>query len=674
MNRFHVRAGKAAALALLWVCSAFLAAPVRAQSNVGIPPFWFAGTELIFEHADRVDDEIAVRGSDPGLQRFLARAGATLSWEPNSRYVVVTTADRRTLTFTLGVPHFQTSSGGESVPLRAYIDGNDVYLPFLTLARALYVQPVLEAGQYVLQPQIGALSVRAEGRRTVVSLVGGTQLRFNKAIDEPGRMTLVFLGTSSTLAPTRAVDMPGLGRIDVTVAGTTRNPSTVVTFATPPGTSRALLPSPNRNEIDVAFGGPDVAQAGIPVPMQGVTPIGRNAVVATQPVPAAVPLLATAPAIPTAVPTAVPPAVSTPYAAAPPAAPLPGPSAASAVVTGIDVENPAPDALLIHIATTPGIPFEWHRLGIDRFYIDFANATLTSAPREDHPDVAFVQSYRIGQLPSTAVPTVRFALTMTPNRRLDVMPDAQGLTITVADVDATGDFIAQVGNGVTGAGNVAVVPTATPSDVAPLPGAVPPPGSNPRLIVLDPGHGGSDTGAVHNGLMEKQITLDIALRLRTLLVARGWLVRMTRETDRDVYGPNASDVDELQARVDVANNAGARLFVSIHANSSTSSVPNGTTSYYYKPQDRPLAAAIQARLISLLGTKDDGVVRERFYVIRRTTMPAALIETAFVSNPEDAARLRSESFRQEIAVGIADGIKDYAGQPSSSVSVQPASY
>ncbi len=192
--------------------------------------------------------------------------------------------------------------------------------------------------------------------------------------------------------------------------------------------------------------------------------------------------------------------------------------------------------------------------------------------------------------------------------------------------------------------------------------------------MLDPGHGGSDTGAMHNGLMEKEITLDIALRLRTLLVSRGWIVRMTRDTDRDVYGPNASDVAELQARVDVANNAGARMFVSIHANSSTSSVPSGTTSYYYKPQDRPLAAAIQARLIALLGTKDDGVVRERFYVIHRTTMPAALIETAFVSNADDAARLRSPNFRQQIAVGIADGIKDYAGQPSSSVSVQQGSF
>ncbi|MGA3037047.1 MAG: N-acetylmuramoyl-L-alanine amidase [Vulcanimicrobiaceae bacterium] len=665
MSRFRVRAGKSAALALLALCSAFAATPVSAQSTATVPVFWFAGTQLIFEHADRVDGEIAVRGSDPGLQRFLARVGATLSWEPSSRYVVVTTADRRTLTFTLGVPHFQTSSGGESVPLRAYIDGNDVYLPFLTLARALYVEPVPEGSDYVLQPQIGSLNLRAEGRRTIVSLIGGTPLRFTKDIDEPGRMTLVFRGVSSTLQPSRAVDLPGLGRIDITVAGNSRNPTTVVTFQTAPGAARSLLPSSSRNELDFAFGAQDVAQTGIPIPAQGLSPIYRSVAAAVEtPTPSlAPPVLVTAAAIPTAVPTAV----TTPSIASSPAT--------ASAVTGLDVENPAPDALLIHIATSPGVSFEWHRLGIDRFYIDFPNAALTSAPRDDRPTVAFVQSYRINQLATSAVPTVRFAMTMTPNRRLDIIPDAQGVTITVADIDATGDFIAQVGSGLTGgAGNVAVVPTATPSDITAPPGAVPPPGSNPRLIVLDPGHGGSDTGAMHNGLVEKDIALDIAIRLRTLLVARGWTVRMTHDTDRDVSGPNASDVAELQARVDVANNAGARMFVSIHANSSTSSVPSGTTSYYYKPQDRPLAAAIQARLIALLGTKDDGVVRERFYVIHRTTMPAALIETAFVSNAADAVRLRSSDFRQQIAIGIADGIKDYAGKPSSSVSVQQGSF
>jgi N-acetylmuramoyl-L-alanine amidase len=640
-------------------------APVRAQSVQPVPPFWFAGTRLIFARADRVDDEIAVRGSDPGLQRFLARVGATLSWVPGARYVVVTTADRRTLTFTLGVPEFQTSSGNEEIPLHAYLDGNDIYLPFLTLARALYVRPVLQGGEYILQPQIGALDARVDGRKTIVTLRGATLLRYTKTADSPDKLTLLFHGTASTLETSRVMEMPGVSRVDVNVGGDLRNPSTAITFDLAPGAARALLPSRDSDSLVLAFAPKDVGLAGQPIPGAG------TAVAAA---PAAAPVTATrivSAVPPTFAPLASPsPAAGMPLAASPTPAMLASAAPSGKFVTALDVENPAPDALLIHVATSSGISFEWHRLGFDRFYIDFTGATMTFEPQDRGSPVPFVPSYRMNQLQGTGVSTVRLALTTTPNRRIDVVPDGSGVTITVADVDAGQDFVAQVGTGKTGGDNVAVVPTATPGGIAPPPGAIPPPGSNPRLIVIDPGHGGSDFGSMHNGLVEKDITLDIALRLRTLLVARGWTVKMTRETDRDVYGPNASDVDELQARVDVANNAGARMFVSIHANASVSSVPNGTTSYWYKPQDRSLAEAIQRRLVPLLGTKDDGVVRERFYVIRRTSMPATLIETAFLSNPEDAAKLRSPDFRQEIALGIANGIKDYAGQPGSAVSQQ----
>ncbi|MGH7660118.1 MAG: N-acetylmuramoyl-L-alanine amidase family protein [Vulcanimicrobiaceae bacterium] len=656
MNRSRARAGSAGLLALLFVIVLFggMRAPVRAESAQPVPPFWFAGTRLIFARADRVDDEIAVRGSDPGLQRFLARVGATLSWVPGARYVIVTTADRRTLTFTLGVPEFQTSAGNEEIPFHAYIDGNDVYLPFLTLARALYVRPVLQGGEYVLQPQIGALDARVDGRKTIVTLHGATMLRYTKSVDAPDKLTLLFRGMASTLETYRVMEMPGVSRIDVNVGGDLRNPSTAITFDLVPGAGRVLLPSRDPDSLALAFAPKDVALAGQPIPGAATA----SAATATPVLPAAAPRILSA----------APPTFAPIESPSPAVVAQAGPS--GKFITTLDVENPAPDALLIHVAASSGISFEWHRLGFNRFYIDFAGAMMTFEPQDRGSPVPFVPSYRMSQLQGTAVPTVRLAITTTPSRRIDVVPDGSGVTITVADVDSGQDFVAQVGSGQTGGDNVAVVPTATPGGIAPPPGAIPPPGSNPRLIVIDPGHGGSDTGSMHNGLVEKDVTLDIALRLRTLLIARGWVVKMTRDADRDVYGPNASDVDELQARVDVANNAGARMFVSIHANASTSAVPNGTTSYWYKPEDRSLAVAVQRRLISQLGTKDDGVVRERFYVIRRTTMPATLVETAFLSNADDAAKLRSPAFRQQIAAGIADGIKDYAGQPGSAVSQQ----
>lgn len=657
MNRSRVRAGSALAALLFLFSLVSTALPARAQTQP-VPSFWFSGTRLIFEHADRVDDEIAVRASDPGLLRFLARVGATISWQPSSRYVVVTTVDRRTLTFTLGAPTFQTGSATQNAPLNAYLDGNEAYIPFLTLARSLYIQPVQQGNEYVLQPQLGALDVRADGRKTVVTLHGGALLHFKKVAETPERVTLAFTGTGSALQQTRRIDSQGLSEIDVLVSGTPRNPASTVTFDGPPGSTHAMYGSTNPNELVLVFGPRDVALGGVPIPSEADARAQPAA-----PVPAAI----------AARSTTTPNPADTPSTGPTPSAPAVAPADAN-YVTAVESESPSSDSFLVHIAVSAAVPFEWHRLGDDRFYVDIRNATLTSAAREDHPNVGFVTSIRVRQLATAPTPIVRVALTLTPNRRIDVVPDERGVSVNVADSDAGGDVVARVGTGQTGGAPALAgpVPSSVPSDwkFGPSGPAAPPPGSNPRLIVIDAGHGGSDTGAMKNGLVEKDIALDVSLRLRTLLTARGWIVKMTRDHDVDVWGPNAADIAELQARVDVANNAGARMFVSVHVNSSTSANPSGTTSYYYKPEDRALALAIQHRLIPALGTKDDGVQKERFYVIRHTSMPAVLVETAFMSNTDDASRLRSSDFRQSIAQGIADGIKDYAGAPSGSVSQQ----
>ncbi|HTA55456.1 MAG TPA: N-acetylmuramoyl-L-alanine amidase, partial [Candidatus Acidoferrales bacterium] len=177
--------------------------------------------------------------------------------------------------------------------------------------------------------------------------------------------------------------------------------------------------------------------------------------------------------------------------------------------------------------------------------------------------------------------------------------------------------------------------------------------------VIDPGHGGSDRGTVHGGVSEADLTLDMAKRLRDLLVARGWQVKLTHDTDVDVYAPDDSAHQELQARVDVANRAGARLFVSIHVNAFINSGPYGTTTYISKPDDVPLAQVVERQLASD-GTKDDGIVKSHLYVTLHTKMPAVLVETAFLSNPSDYALLTSAAWRQKVVQEIADGIAQYA--------------
>jgi N-acetylmuramoyl-L-alanine amidase len=160
-----------------------------------------------------------------------------------------------------------------------------------------------------------------------------------------------------------------------------------------------------------------------------------------------------------------------------------------------------------------------------------------------------------------------------------------------------------------------------------------------------------------------------------LLTAEGWTVRMTRDSDVDPVSaanlalmradgkPDPDDRAYLQTRCDVANSVNARLFVSIHVNYSDSPSVNGTTFYWYKPQDEPFARALEHAVIPVAGTNDIGPRHENLYVIRHTTMPAVLIETAFISNPHDAVLLRTTAFLQNMAQGIADGIGAFGGAP-----------
>ncbi len=300
------------------------------------------------------------------------------------------------------------------------------------------------------------------------------------------------------------------------------------------------------------------------------------------------------------------------------------------------------------------------------------------------------------QIGSTDAPAVRVALTLSGEQRVDLNPSDAGLTIVVG----TGPSLdlARTGRGRTGGLPVVAsaaspdplaLPAPAPGDAAggwkyaPAPGAPAPANASSKLIVIDPGHGGADAGAAHNGLTEKTLTFDIAQRLKTLLLAQGWTVRLTRDTDIDPVSPenlarmrtdgrpNADDRAYLQTRCDIANLGGARLFISIHINSAPSTAAAGSTFYWYKPQDAALAQALERSVIPLAGTRDDGTRHENFYVVRHTTMPAVLVETAFITNPGDVALLRTPSFLQNVAQGLANGVKAYTGaaQPNP-VSVQ----
>lgn len=183
-----------------------------------------------------------------------------------------------------------------------------------------------------------------------------------------------------------------------------------------------------------------------------------------------------------------------------------------------------------------------------------------------------------------------------------------------------------------------------------------------KKITLDAGHGGSDPGAIGaSGTREKDVTLKITKKVQELLKKKGAKVSMTRTGDKDVYGPNASDVQELQARVDVAEDNDADAFISIHINSSTNKKVGGFSSYYYPKtsNDARLAQAVQDRLVKNFGLDDLGIRKANFYVNKRCTMPSTLLELAFISNPKEEKLMKSNWYINKLAKSIADGIEDY---------------
>ena len=187
-------------------------------------------------------------------------------------------------------------------------------------------------------------------------------------------------------------------------------------------------------------------------------------------------------------------------------------------------------------------------------------------------------------------------------------------------------------------------------------------GISGKIITLDAGHGGSDPGAIgSDGTKEKDITLPITKMVQELLEKKGAKVYMTRTTDVDVYGPNASDVDELRARVNVGEKYNSDLFVSLHINSSVNKNVGGFSTYYYPKTDNDLriAKCIQDNLAANFGVDDLGVRQANFYVIKRISMPATLVEMCFISNEKELTLMKGAWFKKKTARLIAEAIEKY---------------
>ncbi|MDP4117967.1 MAG: N-acetylmuramoyl-L-alanine amidase [Bacillota bacterium] len=174
-------------------------------------------------------------------------------------------------------------------------------------------------------------------------------------------------------------------------------------------------------------------------------------------------------------------------------------------------------------------------------------------------------------------------------------------------------------------------------------------------IFIDPGHGGSDTGAVGiKGTKESDIVLKVGLALKSILENMGITVEMTRNTDEKVT---------LASRTEAANKAGADLYISIHCNGSAASGAHGTEVYSYpgNTNGEILAKKVLEHICNDIGTTSRGAKQENFAVLRLSDMPAILVESAFITNADEEKMMLETGFNIKMANAIAKGISSYTG-------------
>ena len=637
---------------------------------------WVAGRQIAFENLTIAYGDPVVTPHDSGLHAMLDAVSARMAWQPGTRFVAITRADGQLITFTIGSNAVFVNGAATAIPFAPFSRNGDLFLPLLPLARALGLGVRGFHGGYVFVPQIQSVAAHRDGARTVVHIQSSAHIAWRSAYSARAgarTLTLSFPGFGTDLGRDLGIhDKIVLGAM-ISENGPPGYPTTTVTLALDGSAKFAAHRSADSVSMDVlvARGAAALrtnAPAATPSAVTMVNDVSVSATsiptadhARTTPAPSPLPSTIVAPE-PTDTSSAA--AVAT---AQPMPAPSPSVSAGPIVdqkITDISVAQ-VPTGTRITLTLDGPVSFEWHRLGDpdNRFWLDIDHAILVGPAQDLDAKLDFIRSVRVSQHLLTPDKVVRVSIA--PTRGTDIRVGQIAGTTNQLGIEIE-TAPPQPDAAMAGAGTLSAA-VAVQSSPGPS-GTIAPAPTRGDLIVIDPGHGGNDPGSLNPvlGLTEKNLTLTISKLVQSRLKALGWRVTMTRDGDYEVGDPNGIDRQELQARCDVANAAGATAFVSIHINSSVSTAPNGTTTYYWRPADKSFAQDVQSEAVAADGIVDAGVKREDFYVIKHTQMPAILIETAYLSNAHDGAMLQQPAFLDRVAAGIVRGIMDFTGGPKAS--------
>lgn len=189
---------------------------------------------------------------------------------------------------------------------------------------------------------------------------------------------------------------------------------------------------------------------------------------------------------------------------------------------------------------------------------------------------------------------------------------------------------------------------------------------NQTCIVIDAGHGGSDPGKVGvNGALEKDLNLQIALKLKSLFEKEDIKVMLTRDSDAGLYDENASNQksQDMRRRCEIIEETGPVFTISIHQNSYTDSSVSGAQCFYYdsSPESKELAETIQASFAERVDKERPRSAKGNtsYYLLKKTTIPTVIVECGFLSNPTDAENLIKEDYQQDVAWAIYMGAMQY---------------
>jgi N-acetylmuramoyl-L-alanine amidase len=188
-----------------------------------------------------------------------------------------------------------------------------------------------------------------------------------------------------------------------------------------------------------------------------------------------------------------------------------------------------------------------------------------------------------------------------------------------------------------------------------------------HVVMLDPGHGGYDPGAISaQGVYEKSINLQIAQKVKEMLGPSGIEVFLTREEDLDyvpegVKGRNSKKQIDLNHRIDMANEVKADIFVSLHVNATATGQNSGAETFYHFKSEagKNLAALIQQELIKIPGMNRRIAKPGDFYVIKNSSMPAVIVEVGYLTSPKEQHKLQQSWYQEQLSRAIAKGIANY---------------